>query len=140
MIMVKIFTALVVGALLTGCVTDSSQIMSDGDFGSYRGMLVSQTWRMIQAGPYAKTAPNSVQVAYSRCAADYVMTGFTPAEAARLDAYARHETALTAGEMNELTRRVKERLGGDLTYDSLDRLAAVCPSDVPAFREYFKPA
>lgn len=127
---------IVAALLLAGCVANA-QVVPDRYFTTYQAMLSNQIWRAIEAGPYA-AAPGNVKIAYADCSAAYVMSAMTPAEVARLDAYARHEITMTVGDLKEIERRASERLGGPITAENMGRLGAVCPDQVAAFRQYFR--
>jgi hypothetical protein len=125
---------LAVCLLLAGC---AGSIESPRHYYSYRELLIDQTKQRFYPGPFV-TAPYEVKQAYSECGAEYVLSGFTPTEKARLDAFAQQKTTLSAQEARNLDNAVQSRLGGDLSYENLDRLSSVCPDKVPLFKQYLK--
>ena len=123
-------------ACLTGCASDSP-VQAPRYYVDYRAVLIEKIDHAFMGGPYA-SAPGPVKFAYEACGADFILSGLTENERARLDAYARREITLTSGELRDLDRRIRSRLGDDLTYETLDRLNSICPDKVPLFRQHFQ--
>lgn len=125
--------------ILGGCVSAPTNVESPRMYPSYRATLISEIQRAFISGPNA-SAPAEVRAAFEECGADFVLSGFTETEKAKLDAWVRREITLTDAEIRDMDARVKARLGGNLSYESLDRLNSVCPEWVPAFKKNLKPS
>jgi hypothetical protein len=136
--MMRTIPALSVALILGACAGSSNQVALPQYYESYKLALMDEISHVIANGPYAAT-PGPVKLAYEECSADYVMSGFTEAERAKLDAFARQEITMTAAEGRAMEDRARARLGGNLSYDTLDRLSAICPDKVPLFKQHFKP-
>lgn len=92
----------------------------------------------VLGGPYA-SAPNRVRAAYADCVANYLVAAMTPQERADNEAYLRGTKKMTYGEIEAESDALSARVGGPLTYATLDRLSRTCPGDVPSFKQSFGP-
>lgn len=138
--MIKAVSVVFVGAMLAGCAPNAdTQRTARGDFSSYRDLLADESLHILDRNTYARIVPRPVIMAYVDCAADFVLSKISASDRARLDAYARHETTMSANEAKEIERRMTEGAGGDITYATLDRLSETCPADVPSFKEHLEP-
>ncbi len=44
---------------------------------------------------------------------------------------------MTAGEVDAINSKIRDRLGSELSLENIDQLATVCPAQMPAFYRYF---
>jgi hypothetical protein len=128
-----IFSTCVSVFLFTACVSGDTPLgFKPGKHSNYRALLVSM-------GAYTKFptgTPQSVKDRYSECAADFVLSGVSPVDLPKLDAYAQGRQDLTVNELNRINAGIEAKLGRPLTQGGLERLTPFCPDDVPDFMKW----
>jgi hypothetical protein len=119
--------------VLTACVPDSAQMsIQPGRYQDYHDFMV----KIGLLAKFPPGAPSDIGIRYAECAADFVMDNTSPADRQKLDAYARGESTLTAGESRRMDANLEAAVGKSLTEGGLERLTPYCPDDVPDFQKY----
>lgn len=131
-------TWLTAALLLGGCVNGNTQVEAPARFANYHDGLRVEIAKAILAGPYA-SAPNHVRADFADCASDFAVSKLDPATLAKLDAYSRGQTKMTADEFSAINVKGTEEMGGPLSYANLDRLSGTCPDKVAEFKQAFGP-
>lgn len=135
--MLNRFQLVLTAIALMGCASSDSQTIGSGaHYPTYREYLAVAAEQAIDDGP-SKDAPGPTKLAYGECYGAFVMEYATPAETSKLDAFARGDSYMTVGEWKAAANDIVGR-SGIISYSTIDRLAVVCPQDVPAFKHYFE--
>lgn len=119
----------------TGC---ASTVSSSGYYASYHDAVESYAARAVLEGPYA-SAPNRVRAEYAECAADFMVARLAPEEKSSLDAFVQGKQTMSLADYKAKDTEIETRVGGPLTYATIDRLGSTCPQALPDFRQYFGP-
>jgi hypothetical protein len=132
--MVKVTSSCVIGLVfLTGCVSSSTPIgFAPGRYDSYRDLLETTA---IET-KFPQGTPEAVKKSYYRCAASFVLSGVSPTDLPKLDAYARGQMDLPISELNRINADIERKLGRPLTQGGLERLEPFCSADLPQIQNY----
>lgn len=128
-------TLIAVALLLTGCATSETSPKHWRDFRTAR---IEITTGQVMNGPN-KDAPREVIIAFAECATDYLLKYTSQEDLAALDAWAQQKRSFSKAENDAYEARAHAAGAVTIGYDTFDALNNTCPSDVPSFKQYFKP-
>lgn len=131
--------SLLLAPLVAGCVSATDQVKPARYYVDYRAVVIERI-DLAMSEENAR-APGPVKFAYESCAADTLLAQLTSQQKGRLDAWARGERTLTAGEMRDMDAMIREKMGTPETSEGVYKaMEPFCPDAVPLFRQHFKPA
>lgn len=120
--------------LLGGCVSASAPIgFEAGKYANYHDLVAAAAAIRVRD----QSAPDAVKARFEECWADDTVSALTPDELKKLNAYARGEHDLAAGELQQMNDMIetRRRLLGR-TQPGIDRISTTCPQDIPEFKKY----
>lgn len=129
--------ALLTASIGAGCVAASDPVPLPRGYVDYKAYLIEQFDHALHSGSNA-ALPGPLKFAYESCAADAVLSTYTEQQRAKLDAYARREIVLTAGELKDINAAVRGRYPNASPEDLYRAMAPFCPNDIPTFRQYIR--
>ena len=115
--------------LLAGCFTIQAPVPQKGQYTNCREFAYSQMKMFSWQGVPAKT-----QDQMRTCMVDAIYPNYTPAEVDRLNAYARGENQMSAGELQTMDREIGERMGGPK--GAAAALMTICPDTIREMQKY----
>ena len=121
-------------SICAGCISDSARVsIQRGRWKDYHDLKVGIAELVLKD----QSAPQAIKDRYAECLADWTDGFLTPNERTMLDAYARGERQVTAGELRRLNDSIKARSGyAEITNSNIGLLSGTCPQDVPEFQRY----
>lgn len=123
--------------LLAGCVpADQVPMKVDaGKYGDYRALIADLVSKRVEG----QAAPAGLEGRLEKCWADDTISMIEPDELQTLDTFARGQRPLADSELSRINDKIEaRRVAQGRDQPGFDRVVATCPSDIPAFKKYFK--